>query len=78
MKKKEIVFLVSFKYLAAYLNLQKNLIDRFSKNFDVIHFVNVDKLKIYSNRFEDYQVNYNYSKNKILKKKKLKFLIPKI
>ena len=71
MKKKEIVFLVSFRYLASYINLQNNLIIRFSKNFDLIHFVNVDKLKIYSNRFEKNQVNYNYSKNKILKKKKI-------
>lgn len=76
MKKKEIVFLVSFKYLAAYLNLQKNLIDRFSNNFDLIHFVNVDKLRIYSNRFEKDQVNNIYSKNKILKKKKIKVFNP--
>ena len=74
MKKKEIVFLVSFKYLASYLNLQNNLIVRFSRNFDLIHFVNIDKLKIYSNRFENYQVNHIDSKNEIFKKKILKFL----
>ena len=66
--KKEIVFLVSFKYLASYLNLQNNLIVRFSRNFDLIHFVNIDKLKIYSNRFENYQVNHIDSKNEIFKK----------
>ena len=72
-EKKEIVFLVSFKYLASYLNLQNNLIVRFSRNFDLIHFVNIDKLKIYSNRFENYQVNHIDSKNEIFKKI-LKFL----
>lgn len=76
MKKKEIVFLVSFKYLASYLNLQNNLIVRFSKNFDLIHFVNIDKLKIYSNRFENYQVNHIDSKNEIFKKKNIKVFNP--
>ena len=76
MKKKEIVFLVSFRYLASYLNLQNNLIIRFSKNFDLIHFVNVDKLKIYSNRFENNKDKKNYLKNKILKKKKIKVFNP--
>ncbi|MDA7449953.1 hypothetical protein N8822_01200 [Candidatus Pelagibacter ubique] len=76
MKKKEIVFLVSFKYLDAYLNLQKNLIDKFSKSFDLIHFVNVDKLRMYSNRLEINQLNYIYSKNKIFKKKKIEFFNP--
>ena len=58
MKKKEIVFLVMFKHLDAYLNLQKNLIDKFSKNFDLIHFINVENLKIYSNRMENNHINY--------------------
>lgn len=75
MKKKELIFLVSFSALDAYLNFQKNFINLACQNFKEIYFMNSDHLKILPEKFS--------VKKKISKKvysgfpKKIKFFNPK-
>ena len=51
MKKKELIFLVSFSALDAYLNFQKNFINLACQNFKEIYFMNSDHLKILPEKF---------------------------
>ena len=75
MKKKELVFLISFSALEAYLNFQKNFIRLASKNFKHIYFMNSDFLKLFP---EEYPTNRKFNK-KVFKKfpKNIKFFNPK-
>ena len=75
MKKKELIFLVSYSGLDAYLNFQKNFINLACQNFKEIYFMNSDHLKILPEKLS--------VKKKISKKvysgfpKKIKFFNPK-
>ena len=75
MKKKEIIFLVSFSALEAYLNFQKYFIYLVSKNFKHIYFMNSDFIKLFP---EEYALDRNFDK-KVYKKfpKNIKFFNPK-
>ena len=74
-KKKEIIFLVSFGTLEAFFNFHKTIIRILSKNFKQIYFLNADNLKIFKEE-------YGYRKKntqEIYKKfpRKIKFINPK-
>ena len=51
MKKKEIIFLISFGTIEHFFNFHKTLIKIFNKNFKKIYFVNTDNLKIFKEEF---------------------------
>ena len=75
MKKKEIIFLISFSSIGLYLNSQKYFINLISKNFKEIYFMNINHLKFFP---EEFAVNRNFDK-RILKKfpRNIKFFNPK-
>ena len=75
MKKKEIIFLISFSSIGLYLNSQKYFINLISKNFKEIYFMNIEHLKLFR---EEFAVNRNFDK-KIFKKfpTNIKFFNPK-
>ena len=51
MKKTELIFLISFSAIEAYLNFQKNFITLASKNFKEVYFMNSDNLKLFPEEF---------------------------
>ena len=75
MKKKEIIFLISFSTIGLYLDFQKYFINLISKNFKEIYFMNIDHLKLFP---EEFAISRNFDK-RILKKfpKNIKFFKPK-
>jgi len=65
---KQIAYLTNFSYLDATLNIQKNLLEEFSKKFKKIYFINSQNLRYFQNfakkQFDEKSVNFKFKSSK--------------